>query len=82
MENINALRRASSRGELEECRAFDNWRTKLGDGSQTCSRRAKVAGLFHHLNRGDKCTDYVLFAKESGTGELIRRKKIAIFNAS
>jgi hypothetical protein len=43
---------------------------------------AKVRRRFTAESVGDKCTDYVLVAKEAGTGGFIEEREIALFNAS
>jgi hypothetical protein len=40
----------------------------------------KVRRRFTTERVGDKCTDYVLVARESGTGGLVREREISLFN--
>ena len=40
----------------------------------------KVRRRFTTERVGDKCTDYVLVARESGTGGFVREREISLFN--
>jgi hypothetical protein len=69
-------------GEFEELPCFQQLEDEGAAMHFNIIHGAKVRGRFTTERVGDKCTDYVLVAKEAGTGGFIEEREISLFNAS
>jgi hypothetical protein len=68
------------RGEFEELSCFRQLEDEAAAMYFNIVHGAKVRRRFTTDSVGDKCTDYVLVAREAGTGGLIEEREIALFN--
>jgi len=69
-------------GEFEELSCFQQLEDEGAALYFNIVHGAKVRGRFTTEGAGDKCTDYVLVAREAGTGGFIEEREIALFDAS
>jgi hypothetical protein len=68
-------------GDFEELSCFRQLEDESAAMYFNIIHGAKVRRRFTTERAGDKCTDYVLVAKETGTGGHIEEREIALFNA-
>jgi hypothetical protein len=68
-------------GEFEELSCFRQLEDEGAAMYFNIVHGAKVRRRFTTESVGDQCTDYVLVAREAGTGGLIEERETALFNA-
>jgi hypothetical protein len=69
-------------GEFEELSCFQQLEDEGAAMYFNIIHGAKVRRRFTTERVGDRCTDYVLVAKEAGTGGFVEEREISLFDAS
>jgi hypothetical protein len=69
-------------GEYEELSCFRQLEDESAAMYFNIVHGAKVRRRFTTQRSGERCADYVLIAREAGTGGFIEEREIALFDAS